>query len=448
MDENRGTQQADSSAESLEQTLAAVEGIGRELNAVTSVMGDRARTLARKSADRVAAGEPARSLEGVPFAVKDVIDVAGLPTTMGSKVGSGPDPSVSAPVVNLLESAGALPVVKTNCQEYSYGILGDESAFGRVINPIDPALCTAGSSSGSAALVAAGVVPLALGTDTAGSVRVPAVCQGIIGFKPTFGVVSTEGVFPLSPSFDTVGLFARDLPLLTTAFAAIAGNSRVADGDRGTAGVGSAQAEQPLIVDLSLLESADDSGEGARRWAERTLAGVRTTSARAEELSEIIERLFGIYDIVRRYEAYVLHQQFADDQGELYQPGVWAKIMSGQTITEAEYQEQIVALEQLRASAASIFDDVDFLVTPAIEGDVIRWDEIGPGSAARFMCYSMPFNVLGWPAVALPIGAIAGRAQGAAEPGADPAGPAKPESVQVVGPPHSDERLLEFVTGL
>ena len=411
---------------SLEQTLAAVEGIGRDLNAVTSVMADRARTLERKSAERASAGEPARSLEGVPFAIKDVIDVVGFPTTMGSKVSSGPDPSGSAPVVNLLEKAGALPVVKTNCQEYSYGILGDESAFGRVINPIDPELCTAGSSSGSAALVAAGVVPLALGTDTAGSVRVPAVCQGVIGFKPSFGVVSTEGVFPLSPSFDTVGLFARDLPLLTTAFAVISGHGR----DLGSGGLASPEA---LTVDVSLLRSADDSAEGARRWTEHHLGDVRTTSAKSEELGETIERLFGIYDIVRRYEAYTLHRRFADDQGELYQPGVWAKIMSGQTITVPEYQEQVVALEELRASAMEIFDDVDFIITPGIEGEVIRWDEIGPESAARFMRYSMPFNVLGWPALTLPVGAVVGDG-----------GTARPESVQIVGPPNSDERLLAF----
>ncbi|MDN6124518.1 MAG: hypothetical protein L0I80_11745, partial [Brevibacterium sp.] len=270
------------------------------------------------------------------------------------------------------------------------------------------------------------------------------------GFKPTFGVVSTEGVFPLSPSFDTIGLFARDLPLLTNAYEAIAGNSRGAhgsglgadSGSRGTGGVGSAQAGQPLTDDRSLLESADESADGTRRWAERTLSGVRTASARSEELREIIERLSGIYDIVRRYEAYVLHQRFADDQGELYQPGVWAKIMSGQTITKAEYQEQVIALEELRASATSIFDDVDLLVTPAIEGDVIAWEDIGPDSAARFMRYSMPFNVLGWPAVTLPIGAVAG--------GDDTrsTGSAKPESGQIVGPPHSDEQLLAFVAGL
>lgn len=450
------------SAASLEQTLDAVAGTGRDLNAVTSVMERRARALVLTSADRAAAGTPARSLEGIPFAVKDVIDVAGIPTTMGSKVSSGPDPSTTAPVVYLLEQAGAMPVAKTNCQEYSYGILGDESAFGRVVNPIDMALCTGGSSSGSAALVAAGVVPLALGTDTAGSVRVPAVCQGIIGFKPSFGTVPIEGVFPLSPSFDTVGLLARDLSLLASAFAAITTNGRgSAATGRGSAEEGPGPEEvQPTAkarsgsntttVDLSLLDSAGDSANGARRWTELHLSECAVASARSRELTEIFHRCTEIYDVVRRYEAFVLHSQLADTQCELYQPGVWAKIMSGRAITDAEHHEQVVALEELRASAASIFDDVDFLITPAIDSDVIRWDEIGPDSAARFMRYSMPFNVLGWPAVTLPVGAVANLGEEREASGAENASerPAKPESVQIVGPPHSDERLLEFVSGL
>ncbi|WP_231444784.1 amidase [Brevibacterium zhoupengii] len=440
--------------QSLEQTLAAVEGIGRDLNAVTSVMGDRARILERKSAERAAAGEDARALEGVPFAVKDVIDVAGFPTTMGSNVSSGPDPSASAPVVSLWERAGALPVVKTNCQEYSYGILGDESAFGRVINPVDPALCTGGSSSGSAALVAAGVVPLALGTDTAGSVRVPAACQGVIGYKPTFGTVSVEGVFPLSPSFDTVGLFARDLPLLTAAFKAISGSGA------GTAPAASSAASAPTpaktpTVDLSLLNRADESSAGVLTWAEKRLGDsvlASTTSANFDYLTELIERGIAFYDIIRRYEAYVLHKQFLDAQGEQYQPGVWAKILSGQDITEAEYQSNVASLEELRAAAESFFDDVDFIITPAMGGEVAAWDELGPESAAKFMRFSLPFNVLGWPAVTLPIGVVLDSSTSVAGTASDTAtgtsSRAKPTSVQFVGAPHNDEKLLEFVAGL
>ena len=454
--------------QSLEQTLAAVEGIGRDLNAVTSVMGDRARMLERKSVERTSAGDAARSLEGVPFAVKDVIDVAGIPTTMGSNVSSGPDPSTSAPVVSFLERAGALPVTKTNCQEYSYGILGDESAFGRVINPIDPALCTGGSSSGSAALVAAGVVPLALGTDTAGSVRVPAACQGVIGFKPTFGTVPVEGVFPLSPSFDTVGLFAHDLPVLTAAFRAISESGAGTATATATAASSAASAPTPAktpTVDLSLLNRADESSAGVLTWAEKRLgdsALASAASANFDYLTELIERGIAFYDIIRRYEAYVLHKQFLDAQGEQYQPGVWAKILSGQDITEAEYQSNVASLEELRAAAESFFDDVDFIITPAMDGDVTAWDDLGPESAAKFMRYSLPFNVLGWPAVTLPIGAVfdsstsgAGAVSGTdtdtdtdTDTASATSSRAKPTSVQFVGAPHNDEKLLEFVAGL
>ena len=177
----------------------------------------------------------------------------------------------------------------------------------------------------------------------------PAACQGVIGFKPTFGTVSAEGVFPLSPSFDTVGLFARDLPLLTAAFRVISGNG--ADASPAV----SSPAETPRI-DLSLLNAADESAAGVRAWASEHLSGsgkATTTSANVDYLTELIERGIDFYDIVRRYEAYVLHKQFLDDQGEQYQPGVWAKILSGQNITEAEYQSNVASLEELRATAES-----------------------------------------------------------------------------------------------
>lgn len=426
------TQRGAASAQDLDETIAAVEGIGRELNAVTSAMGDRARTLTQRSAERNAAGEPPRRLEGVPFAIKDVIDVAGFPTTMGSRVSSGPEPSATAPVIHLLERAGGIPVAKTNCQEYSYGILGDESAFGRVINPIDPALCTGGSSSGSVALVASGVVPLAVGTDTAGSVRVPAACQGVIGFKPTFGAIPTEAVFPLSPSFDTVGLFAREIPLITTAFAAITGGEEIGDVTGGDdAAVGEAAVRGTITLDTGLLDSAGAFADDARTWAQRNLTDLRTTSAISDDLIKVIDDGLAIYDIVRGYEAFVLHEQYLDEQGELYQPGVWARILSGQSITEAEYRSQVAALEEFRASAVSFFDEVDFIVTPAIEGDVIRWDDIDDGSVAKFLRYSLPFNVLGWPAVTLPVRSESGVGR-------------PPVSVQIIGPPHGDQALLDF----
>lgn len=402
-----------------EQTLAEVERAGTQFNAVTAMTVERANALTAESIGRRDSGEPPRRLEGIPFAIKDVIDLVGYPTTMGSNVRSDAPAANSAPVVDRLEAAGAIPVAKTNCQEYSYGILGDESAFGRVVNPVDAALCTAGSSSGSAALVAAGAVPLALGTDTAGSVRVPAACQGVFGFKPSFGAVPVDGVFPLSPAFDTVGLFASDLGLLTTAFDVIAGDD--AGDDRG---------DSARTIDVSLF--ADDDARA--RDLLRSVPDLTITSANGPALAELLEDLAPIYDYIRLYEAFEVHKDLYAEHSADYQPGVAKKIESGRGLGEAEYRKQLDALAELRERSLSVFGATDFLLTPALDGPVVRWDEIDSGTAAKFMRYSMPFNVLGWPALTLPL------PRGGAGDG--------PQAVQLVGRPGGDRDLLAFASRL
>ncbi|WP_167193517.1 amidase [Brevibacterium pigmentatum] len=337
-----------------------------------------------------------------------------------------------------LEAAGAIPVAKTNCQEYSYGILGDESAFGRVINPVDPALCTAGSSSGSAALVAANAVPLALGTDTAGSVRVPAACQGVFGFKPTFGVVPVDGVFPLSPAFDTVGLFASDLGVLTTAFDVIAGDvsGEAPDLSAAIGLIGSGE----RTIDVSLF--GDDDSRA--RDLLMTVPDLTITSANGPTLGELLDDLAPIYDFIRLYEAYEVHKDLFAEHAADYQPGVAKKIEAGRDLGEAEYRKQLDALAELRERSLSVFGAADFLLTPALDGPVVRWDEIDSGSAAKFMRYSMPFNVLGWPALTIPLpGAGVGNGNGVGT-GAS----SGPRAVQLVGRPGGDRDLLAFASRL
>ncbi|WP_166828261.1 amidase [Brevibacterium limosum] len=409
-------------------TLAEVERAGAQFNAVTAMTVDRAEAVDAESSERRDSGQPPRRLEGIPFAIKDVIDLVGYPTTMGSDVRSDKSAAASATVVTRLEEAGAIPVAKTNCQEYSYGILGDESAFGRVVNTVDPALCTAGSSSGSAALVAAGAVPLALGTDTAGSVRVPAACQGVFGFKPSFGVVPVDGVFPLSPAFDTVGLFASDLGLLTTAFEVIR------EDDSGEA-TGSSAASFPAgsgerTIDVSLFADEDDRA----RDLLMTVPDLTITSANGPGLVELLDDLAPIYDFIRLYEAFDVHRELFAEHAANYQPGVAKKIEAGLGLGEAEYRMQLKALAELRERALTVFDAADFLLTPAIDGPVIRWDEIAADSAAKFMRYSMPFNVLGWPALTIPLPG-AGTSEG-------------PQAVQLVGRPGGDRELLAFASRL
>src|SRR2546423_8549370 len=146
---------------------------------------------------------------GIPLAVKDLLDTAGLTTTYGSPIFADHVPAKSAAAVERIEAAGYANVGKTNLHEFAYGITSENAHFGTVPNPIAPGRIAGGSSGGSAAALAAGLADAALGTDSGGSIRIPAACCGIVGFKPTFDLVPTDGCFPLAPSFDHVGPMAR-----------------------------------------------------------------------------------------------------------------------------------------------------------------------------------------------------------------------------------------------
>jgi allophanate hydrolase len=149
-------------------------------------------------------------LGGLPVAVKDNIDVAGVPTTAGCPAFAR-TPAEPAAAVELLVEAGAVPIGKTNLDQFATGLVGARTPYGACVSVVDPRLVSGGSSSGSAVVVADGTVPFALGTDTAGSGRVPAACNGIVGLKPTRGLLSTRGVVPACRSLDCVSLFTRDV---------------------------------------------------------------------------------------------------------------------------------------------------------------------------------------------------------------------------------------------
>ncbi|MYM20445.1 amidase [Brevibacterium sp. 5221] len=397
--------------------------------------------LHRRGTTEPGSGSAARSggsrpLAGIPIAVKDVIDVAGVSATFGSRVPVRPASAErSAPLVRALERAGATVIATTNCQEFSYGILGDESAHGRSINPIDPALVTGGSSMGSAIAVATGDVPLSIGTDTAGSVRVPAACAGVIGFKPTFGSLPVEGIFPLAPTFDTPGLFARDTEVLETAFEAA--RTAAATEDTSTrASAGEDAGSGPTTIDLSLLD-------GPLRAETPHGAAVATlVDAAVRELPELspapgtglgLEQLIGkpaaaVYSVVRRYEAYRIHRPYLAEYAHLYQPGVLRKIRAGEGIAPGEYEQHLRMLADLRRRALAQTRNAQLILTPAIRGDVPTWDAVTQTTADDFVAYSMPFNVLGWPAIVIPTPVIA------------PSG--VPVALQLVGKPGADLQVL------
>ena len=208
----------------VEQALDRIESAA-PLQAATRIHSDRARQRAAGRDRAREAGRPAGALEGVPFAVKNIFDVEGCVTRAGSRATDGDPPaSRDAFAIRKLEAAGAVLVADTNMDEFAYGFTGENVHDGATKNPRSPELTAGGSSSGSAALVAAGAVPLALGTDTNGSIRVPAALSGVAGLKPTYGRLSRSGVFPFVRSLDHVGLLASNVSDLAIAYDVLLGH--------------------------------------------------------------------------------------------------------------------------------------------------------------------------------------------------------------------------------
>ena len=189
--------------------LERIHTLDKRINSFIRVFNEAAISDAKKAQDEIIAGHWRGPLHGVPFAVKDLFDTAGAPATAGSKIWKDYVPVADAHVVKKLRGAGAILMGKLNMHEFAFGITSRNPYYGHTLNPWDLTRMCGGSSSGSAAALAAGFVPLALGTDTGGSIRIPSSLCGTVGLKPTYGLVSRRGVLPLAWSLDHVGPMAR-----------------------------------------------------------------------------------------------------------------------------------------------------------------------------------------------------------------------------------------------
>src|SRR5438874_11884110 len=204
------------SAQVTEECLQRIEADNPRLNAFIRVTADEAREQAREADREMAAGHDRGPLHGVPISIKDLLDIRGLPTTAASRVRDGHVAARDAAAIAHLRQAGAVFVGKTNLHEFAFGTTNEDSAFGPVLNPHDASRSPGGSSGGSAASIVAGMAIASVGTDTGGSIRIPAAACGTVGLKPTYGEVSTDGVVPLSRTLDHVG------PLASSVFGAYA----------------------------------------------------------------------------------------------------------------------------------------------------------------------------------------------------------------------------------
>ena len=332
-------------------------------------------------------------LHGLPVAVKDNIDVQGVVTTNASTVGVPPPAARDAPVVARLRGAGAELLCKTNLLEYAAGSVNP--AYGMTFNPLDESRTSGGSSSGSAALVAAGVCDLALGTDTGGSIRIPAAYCGIVGLKPTSGLVPVEGVFPLSETCDHVGTLTRTVAQAALLLGVLAGRPyalRPVSGLR--LGVLRRQLDDPDLVPAvreRVVEAIARLGG----------AGFDVVDVDVPEL-DLVDKALGA--IILR-EAWNVHRHLFERQADDYGPGTRALLELGAGIDDDAYRTGLADRERVAAGFAAVFEQVDLLAGPTAAYPAPAEDPpVGTPEGDLEGRYTGPYNLAGNPAVSVPCG--------------------------------------------
>ncbi len=411
--------------ELLDATLTAVSAAQPRYNAFVTVDADGAGAAAVRARDELARGVDRGPLHGVPVAVKDLIDTAGLRTTMGSRHFATHLPARDAAVVTRLRAAGAVIVGKTTTHEFAYGPTGDVAANGPCANPHDPARMAGGSSAGSAAAVAAGLVPLSVGTDTGGSVRIPAALCGAVGLRPSTDGVPVEGVFPLSWSLDTVG------PIAGTVADAVLGWRVLA----GAAAPDTAPAQPRIGVPAGpWFEKVDGRVGGTVEDAVRRLCGpVQPVPVPdAEELSYL-------YRTVQSAEAIAIHHERMTEAPELFEPETLERLTIAARVPAWEYARALRRLHELRIQAMRRLAGVDVLVLPTVpilapplgtRNGLAGWDTVRDA----LLAFTVPWSVLGLPAISVPVAGL-----GLGE---------LPVGAQLVGLPGGDAELLALASRL
>src|SRR6476469_3802924 len=350
----------------VELTRACLARIGRlnpKLNAFITVTDTSALEEARKAEAEIARGEWKGPLHGIPVAVKDLLETAGVKTTAASVVLKDNVPSEDAEVIRRLKSAGAILLGKLNLHEVAYGGSGILGHFGPARNPWNTAHVTGGSSSGSAAAVAACLCYGAIGTDTAGSIRLPAACCGITGLKPTYGLVSARGVIPLSWSLDHVGPMTR-----TAADAALMLQAIAAYDLQDVA----SQKFPPVYYPSAIEEGIAAVRIGVARdfWHE---VDEEIASAVDAAVTTLVQITAGIQDVepstdtdrtLVRCEAYAYHQKYLPQHENSYEPETLRRIRSGADVTAAQYIQAQHHLLQHRRQILQLFEQIDLIVTP------------------------------------------------------------------------------------
>ncbi len=407
----------------LDQYADRIERLSPTCKAFISLDLERART---KAAAIDADFDNGAMLTGIPYACKDLFDVRGVITTAGSRVLDDNLAQRDAEAVGRLDRAGAVFIGKNNLHEFAYGATGENQVYGTPPNPYDTTRLAGGSSSGSAAAVGFGLCPAALGTDTGGSVRAPAALCGLVGFKPTIGRISSDGVIPFSWTLDHVGTMTRSAADTAILFEVLAEQYRKTEPvhlDGLTIGIPEVFFFQRC--DGEILESLD-----------RLMSFLRDAGARLELVAlPSMEYTRSVSLTVQMPEALSYHNRYLGHRGDRYSADFRAGLALGQCLLAEQYIRAKRLVESYRRDMTPVFDAVDIILTPAtpviapaigaVEVEIDGHAEPAGNAITRYTSF---FNMTGHPAITLPCGIHS---------------TGLPISAQLVGRHHADETLID-----
>jgi aspartyl-tRNA(Asn)/glutamyl-tRNA(Gln) amidotransferase subunit A len=430
-----------SPVEATETVLDRVEKFDRQLNSFITPLRDQAMAQARAAEREILDGHYRGPLHGVPIAAKDLYYTKGIRTTAGSKILSDFIPTYDATVIARLQDAGAILIGKLNMHEFARGATNSSSLIGGCYNPWDTLRVTGGSSGGSGAALAAGLCYGALGSDTGGSIRIPAAFCGVVGLKPTYGRVSRHGVFPLSWSLDHVGPMARTVADAALMLQVIAGHDRH-DLTTRTAIVpdymasltGDIEGARLGIPQEFYFEQLDAEVADSVRAAVQTL---ERAGARVEEVSLPLSKYAAAAGrIISLTESAEIHEKFLKTRFADYSADVRAGFLVGQFILGKHYIKAQRLRSLIRQEMAAVLRRVDALVTPTVPVAAPRIGqttvEVGPERVETMWALSRltrPANLTGFPALSVPCGFTQG---------------GLPIGLQLTGRPFAEATILQI----
>jgi aspartyl-tRNA(Asn)/glutamyl-tRNA(Gln) amidotransferase subunit A len=392
----------------LDVTEACLDRIARRnpaLNAFITTLADTALEDAARADRELAAGHDRGALHGVPISVKDLIDIRGTPTTAASRVRDGHVAARDAACIATLRRSGAVLIGKTNLHEFAFGTTSEDSAFGPVRNPHDTSRSAGGSSGGSAVSVAAAMALGSVGTDTGGSIRIPAAACGVVGLKPTFGEIPTDGVVPLSRPLDHVGPITRtveDAWLLHQTLAGSTSPKALIPAPPGGLRLGI-----PRKYFLDLLE------DGVREAFEHAIDAVRNAGVRVIDVDVAHAGLAPALYLAQVFgDAAAYHAETLESMPDRYTPPVRLRLEMARYLLAEDYVRAIEGRVVLQREVDAALSSCDGLVLPAlaIEAPPIGAPTVKLGGEPEpvrtvMLRLTQAFNLTGHPAVALPCGA-------------------------------------------